>query len=183
MIHALLPEDKDIGWTPYAWLIYLASVPFYGYASGQRSATFWAFTILGMLVLLALYFRGYWIKGRKLLWIIAAIALLGIIYSPTNAGASVYFIYAASFVAFIGETALAIRILVLILVLIGLETWTFHLPPYFWIPASVFSVLIGAVNIHYAQRNQDNKKLLMAQEEVDASRQRSQNAKAYPRPA
>jgi two-component system sensor histidine kinase DesK len=163
----LLPKNKDIGWTPYAWLIYLASVPFYGYASGQRSATFWALNILGMLVLMALYFRGYWIKGRKLLWIIAAIALLGIIYSPTNAGASVYFIYAASFAAFIGETTLAIRILALILGLIGLETWIFHLPPYFWIPASVFSVLIGAINIHYWQRQQDNKKLLMAQEEVE----------------
>jgi two-component system sensor histidine kinase DesK len=163
----LLPKNKDIGWTPYAWLIYLASVPFYGYASGQRSATFWALNILGMLVLMALYFRGYWIKGRKLLWIIAAIALLGIIYSPTNAGASVYFIYAASFAAFIGETKLAIRILTLILMLIGLETWIFHLPPYFWIPASVFSVLIGAINIHYWQRQQDNKKLLMAQEEVE----------------
>jgi two-component system, NarL family, sensor histidine kinase DesK len=163
----LLPKNKDIGWTPYAWLIYLASVPFYGYASGQRSATFWALNILGMLVLMALYFRGYWIKGRKLLWIIAAIALLGVVYSPTNAGASVYFIYAASFAAFIGETTLAIRILGLILVLIGLETWIFHLPPYFWIPASVFSVLIGAINIHYWQRQQDNKKLLMAQEEVE----------------
>jgi two-component system sensor histidine kinase DesK len=163
----LLPKNKDIGWTPYAWLIYLTSVPFYGYASGQRSTVFWALNILGMLVLMALYFRGYWIKGRKLLWIIAAIALLGIVYSPTNAGASVYFIYAASFAAFIGETKLAIRILALILVLIGLETWIFHLPPYFWIPASVFSVLIGAINIHYWQRQQDNKKLLMAQEEVE----------------
>lgn len=163
----LLPQNKDISWTPYAWLIYLASVPFYGYASGQRSATFWVLNILGMLVLLALYFRAYWIKGRKILWIITAIALLGIVYSPTNAGASVYFIYAASFVAFIGETALAIRILALILVLIGLETWIFHLPPYFWIPASVFSILIGAINIHYMQRQQDNKKLLMAQEEVE----------------
>jgi two-component system sensor histidine kinase DesK len=163
----LLPKNKDIGWTPYAWLIYLTSVPFYGYASGQRSTVFWALNILGMLVLMALYFRGYWIKGRKLLWIIAAIALLGIVYSPTNSGASVYFIYAASFAAFIGETKLAIRILALILVLIGLETWIFHLPPYFWIPASVFSVLIGAINIHYWQRQQDNKKLLMAQEEVE----------------
>ena len=163
----LLPQNKDISWTPYDSLIYLASVPFYGYASGQRSATFWTFNILGMLILLALYFRAYWIRGRKLLWIIAAIALLGIVYSPTNAGASVYFIYAASFVAFIGETTLAIRILALILVVIGLETWIFHLPPYFWIPASVFSILIGAINIHYMQRQQDNKKLLMAQEEVE----------------
>jgi two-component system sensor histidine kinase DesK len=163
----LLPENKDIGWTPYAWLVYLTSVPLYGYLSGQRSRTFWALTILGMVVLLALYFRGYWVKGKRLLWIIAAITLLGIISSPTNPGASVYFIYAAAFVAYTGEAGFAIRILPIILLLIGLETWVFHLPPYFWIPALVFSALIGAINIHYRQRDRDNKKLLMAQEEVE----------------
>src|SRR5689334_15358305 len=163
----LLPKNEDIGWTPYAWLIYLTGVPFYAYASRQRSPAFWAFTILGMVVFLALYFRGYWIRGRKLLWIIAAITLLGMVSSPTNPGASVYFVYAASFAAWIGETALAVRILLLILLSIGLETWILHLPPYFWIPAIVFSTLIGATNIHFRQRQMDNKKLLMAQEEVE----------------
>jgi two-component system sensor histidine kinase DesK len=163
----LLPQNKDIGWTPYAWLIYLTGVPFYGYASQQRSRAFWALTVLGMVVFLALYFRGYWIKGRKLLWIIAAITLIGMVSSPTNPGASVYFVYAASFAAWIGETALAVRILLLILLFIGAETWILHLPPYFWIPAIVFSTLIGATNIHFRQRQMDNKKLLMAQEEVE----------------
>lgn len=163
----LLPDNKDIGWTPYAWLIYLTSVPLYPYLAGVTSRTFWVLTILGMVVLLALYFRAYWVKGKRLLWIIAAITLLGLVYSPTNPGASVYFIYAASFVAYTGEAGFAIRILPVILVLIGLETWVFHLPPYFWIPALVFSTLIGAINIHYCQRNLDNKKLLMAQEEVE----------------
>jgi two-component system sensor histidine kinase DesK len=163
----LLPQNKDIGWTPYAWLIYLTGVPFYGYASQQRSRAFWALTVLGMVVFLALYFRGYWIKGRKLLWIIAAITLLGIVYSPTNPGASVYFVYAASFASYLGETAFAVRILFLILLAIGLETWILHLPPYFWIPAIVFSILVGATNLHFRQRQMDNKKLLMAQEEVE----------------
>lgn len=163
----LLPKNKDIGWTPYAWLIYLTSVPLYAYMSRQTSVRFWAFTVLGMLVFLVLYFRGYWMEGKKLLWIIAAIALLGVIYSPTNPGASVYFVYAAAFVAYTGDTAFAVRILPLILVLIGLETWVFHLPPYFWIPATVFSILIGAINIHYMQRHRDTKKLLMVQEEVE----------------
>jgi two-component system sensor histidine kinase DesK len=163
----LLPKNKEIGWTPYGWLVYLTSVPLYPYMSGQTSPTYWALTIAGMVIFLALYFRGYWIRGKKLLWIVAAIALLGVVYSPTNPGASVYFIYAASFVAFTGETAFAVRILPLVLLLVGLETWIFHMPPYFWIPATVFSILIGAINIHYMQRQRDTKKLLMAQEEVE----------------
>ena len=163
----LLPQNKDIGWTPYAWLIYLTSVPFFGYASGQTTARFWAPTIAGMVVFLGLYFWGYWIKGKKLLWIIAAITVLGMISAPTNPGASVYFIYAAAFVAATGDTGFAVRILPVVLVAIGLETLLFHLSPYFWIPATVFSLLVGAINIHFRQRGLDNKKLLMAQEEVE----------------
>lgn len=163
----LLPNNKDLGWTPYAWLIYLASVPFYGYMSGQRSAGFWAFTILGMVILLGLYFWGYWIKGRRLLWIVGAITLLGVVSAPSNPGASVYFVYAAAFIGSTGEPAFAVRILPVVLVIIAVETWVFHLPAYFWIPASVFSLLIGAINIHYRQRDRDNRKLLMAQEEVE----------------
>jgi two-component system, NarL family, sensor histidine kinase DesK len=163
----LLPKNKDIGWTPYAWLIYLTSVPFYGYMSGQTSTRFWVLTVLGMLIFLALYFRGYWMEGKKLLWIITAIALLGVLYSPANAGASVYFVYAAAFSVRSGDTGFAIRILPLVLLLIALETLVFHLTPYFWIPASVFSLLIGAINIHYMQRHRDTKTLLMAQEEVE----------------
>lgn len=163
----LLPKNKDVGWTPYAWLVYLTSVPFFGYASGQTSARFWAPTIAGIMVFLVLYFLGYWTKGKKLLWIIAAITLLGAVSAPANPGASVYFVYAAAFVAMTGEVAFAVRILGLVLVSIASETLAFHLPPYFWIPAAVFSLLIGSINIHFRQRQQDTKKLLMAQEEVE----------------
>src|SRR3982074_3125005 len=163
----LLPKNKDIGWTPYAWLIYLNSVPFFGYASGQTSTRFWVPTIVGMVIFLGLYFWGYWIQGKKLLWIIAAITLLGMVSAPTNPGASVYFIYAAAFVASTGDTGFAVRILPVVLVVIGLETVIFHLSPYFWIPATVFSLMVGSINIHFRQRGLDNKKLLMAQEEVE----------------
>ncbi|HEY5028551.1 MAG TPA: sensor histidine kinase, partial [Candidatus Angelobacter sp.] len=163
----LLPKNKDIGWTPYAWLVYLSSVPFLGFASGQASAKFWTYTIAGMVIFLGLYFWGYWIQGKKLLWIVAAIALLGVVSAPTNPGASVYFVYAAAFIASTGDTGFAVRILPLVLVVIGLETVIFRLPPYFWIPATVFSILIGSINIHFRQRDRDNKKLLMAQEEVE----------------
>ncbi|HKD80626.1 MAG TPA: sensor histidine kinase [Candidatus Angelobacter sp.] len=163
----LLPKNKDIGWTPYAWLVYLTSVPLNAYLVGGSSRTYWALTILGMASFLPLYFYGYWLKGKKLLWIVAAITLLAIISSPTNPGACVYFIFAAAFVAHTGEARFAIRVLLVLLLLIGLETLIFHLPVYFWIPALVVSALIGAINIHYRERDRDNKKLLMAQEEVE----------------
>ena len=162
----LLPKNRDIGWTPYAWLVYLTGIPVYAYLA-RETPRFWAITLLEMMVFLVLYFRGYWVKGKPLLWIVAAITLLGVIAAPTNPSASVYFIYAASFVAYTGEAGFAIRILPLILIVIGVETWIFHLPPYFWVIAVVFSIMVGGVNIFYRQRDRDNRKLLMAQEEVE----------------
>lgn len=163
----LLPKDNEVGWTPYAWLIYLLIVPFVAFIEGIRSPAKWAAILAGMLVLLVLYFWGYWVSGRKLLWIILAITLLGIGYGPFDAGASVYFVYAASFVAFTGSPGFAFRLLLVLVAVIGLESWILHLRPEFWISGIVFSLLVGSVNIHYMERRRHNKSLLRAQEEVE----------------
>ena len=47
------------------------------------------------------------------------------------------------------------------------ESLVLHLTPYFWTFALIFTVMIGAVNTHFAQRDRDNQKLLLAQEEVE----------------
>jgi hypothetical protein len=87
--------------------VYLTSVPFFGYASGQTSTRFWVLSIAGMVVFLGLYFWGYWIQGKKLLWIMAAIILLGMVSAPWNPGTSVYFIYAAAFAAYTSDVGFA----------------------------------------------------------------------------
>jgi len=43
----------------------------------------------------------------------------------------------------------------------------FHLPPYFWIPGNGIFYFDRLINIHFRGRSEDNKKLLMAQEEVE----------------
>lgn len=163
----LLPEDHEQGWTPYAWLVYLFIVPFVLFMSGNRSPVAWTANIAGMIVFLGLYFWGYWIKGRRLLWIVLAMLLIGIGFAPFNAGAAVYFIYASSFLCYTGESRFAFRLLLAVLLLIALETWMFHLEPNFWISGGVFSLLVGSVNIYYAERRRQNQKLLRAQDEVE----------------
>jgi len=163
----LLPKNSEQGWTPYAWLVYLFIVPFVLFMSGNRSPGAWAANIAGMIVFLGLYFWGYWIKGRRLLWIVLAILLLGIGFAPFNAGAAVYFVFASSFLCYTGDSRFALRLLLVLLLLIALETWLFHLGPDFWISAVLFSFLVGAVNIHYAERRRQNQKLLRAQDEVE----------------
>ena len=163
----LLPKNSEHGWTPYAWLIYLSLVPGIGYLDPHQSPKKWAVTIAGMIVFLALYFRGYWLKGPKLLWIVLAITLLGIGFGPFNAGAAVYFVYAASFLCYTGDAGFAFRLVLVLMALIGLESWVLRLRPEFWGNGEVFTLLIGSVNIHYAERRRHNQKLLRAQEDVE----------------
>jgi two-component system sensor histidine kinase DesK len=162
----LLPKNRELGWAPYAWLAYILiflSTPFLNAAS-PRIRTL---TIGAVAVFLPLYFWGYWLHGRRTLYAVGGIALLGSLCAPFNAGASVFFTFAACFVGEAAQPAEAFGYLAGLLAWIGLEAWLLHLPMQFWIPALFFSTLLGASDIHFAQQRRMNRKLKMAQDEVE----------------
>jgi len=162
----LLPPDKEVAWTPYVWLIYLGFF-FIQPALGRVGWKEWLATGLGSCIFLVLYFAGYWLRGRQRLWVIAAIALLGVGYAPFNEGALVFIVYAAALVAFTGDSWFAARVLAALVTAVVLETLLLHLGPWFWIMGTVLPVALGSVNIHFAQRNQANRRLHMAQDEIE----------------
>src|SRR5688500_20117764 len=93
----LIPRDNDLGWTPFAWLIYLA--PFVMtplYSERYANAMGWTLHISVALVFVALYFRSYWVRGRELVLVAAATAALGVAFWPVSYGAGAFFIYAAA---------------------------------------------------------------------------------------
>ena len=109
--------------------------------SGQTSARFWAFTILGMVIFLGLYFWGYWIKGKKA-------ALDCGVRSRSLAWFPLPPIREHQFILFTRRRLSRrpenqrsrSRILPLVLVIIAVETWSSIFPPYFWIPGvSIFT--------------------------------------------
>ncbi|MEA2599148.1 MAG: two-component system, NarL family, sensor histidine kinase DesK [Acidobacteriota bacterium] len=161
-----LPDDPELGWIPYAWLIYLAFV-LVPLAMGRASALEWGLTLAGVAVFLVLYFTAYWLNDRKILWCIAGILLLGMVSAPANPGASAYFIYAASFIGYAGRPRFAFWGLLALVGVAVVESWLLHLPVYFWGPAILFSLLVGGVNIHQAEVSRTNAKLRRAQEEVE----------------
>jgi two-component system sensor histidine kinase DesK len=162
----LLPDDPEIGWTPYAWLIYLTS--FLAWPAMRRaSALEWALTVAGTVVFLALYFWGYWLEGRKILWAAGGILLLGVLFAPWNPGAATFFIYAAAFLADAGSPRFAWSLLGVMLAVLALETPLAHLSSYAWAPAAVFSLVIGGISIHAAEVKRANAKLRMAHEEIE----------------
>lgn len=162
----LLPPDRELGWTPYAWLVY--SIPFV-------VLPFWfpvpwygrVLTVLAWLAFLALYFHGYWVSGRRLLLVMAGLLALGVVCIPLNPAANCFFIYAAAFAGGVGPPRVAFRYLLAVVAIALLEAWLLQLPPYAWIPAAAISLLVGGPNIHFAEAHRQNEKLRLAHDEVE----------------
>lgn len=163
----LIPKNSDLGWTPYAWLIYLIFFWFGPIFSPDTTAADWLLTALGTAVFLPLYFWGYWMRGKKALIPAGLITLLGIVYGPINFGASVFFVYASGYLGYTGSAAFAFRCLLVIAALPPLTAWVFDLPPWYWIPGTVFSLLIGGINIHYAGVRRSQAALRRSQDEIE----------------
>ncbi|HXV74930.1 MAG TPA: sensor histidine kinase [Candidatus Polarisedimenticolaceae bacterium] len=162
----LLPSDPDLGWTPYAWLVYLPIFYVRPILAGAGVVE-WAATIVATAIFFVLYFRGYWYRGRVLLPYVIGLASLGAVFSPFNPGASVFFVYAAAFIGFAGSPRSGVRVLSMLLVFVAAEAWLLDVEPSGWIPGLVFSALIGGVNIHYAEAKRRNARLGLAHEEVE----------------
>jgi two-component system, NarL family, sensor histidine kinase DesK len=160
----LLPKDEGLGWTPYAFLAYLA---FFLIGPALSARSNWALTIAAVAVFLPLYFWCYWLTGQRKLIAIAGIAAIGGICASYNPGASTFFIFAACFLGEVAAPAIAFRYLGVLLAFIGLQSWLMNLSMYFWAPAILISALLGSVNIHFAQQHRMTKRLLMAQCEIE----------------
>jgi len=163
----LIPKDVALGWTPYAWLVYLAIFWFEPVFSSNTTARDWALTALGTAIFLPLYFWGYWLSGRRALIPAALITLLGILYAPINFGSSVFFVYAAAYLGCAGSAGFAFRMLLIVAAIPPIQAWFMDLPPWFWIPGTVFSLLVGGINIHYAGVRRSQAALRRSQEEVE----------------
>ena len=162
----ILPEREHLGWTPYAWLIYV--VPFVAYPFlDQPHPGRIAPALAATAVFLVLYFRGYWEAGARLLAIIGAITLIGVLFLPVNIGAGAFFIYAASFAGGVGEPKRAFLVIGGVLAALLIEVRILDMSVFSWGWAAVFSLLVGGVNVHFAQVRRSNARLRLAQDEIE----------------
>ncbi|MDQ6829452.1 MAG: sensor histidine kinase [Gemmatimonadota bacterium] len=162
----LLPVNRRIGWTPYAWLIYLPAL-FIEPVMRGASATEWTLTIGGAMLFLVAYFRGYWLQEWKLLPVILVLLGLGVAFTPVNSGASIFFVYGASFGAQLRRPRYALAVVLSTTAIAAVLAWSYHEPAYYWLTGVMFTPLIGGVNLHFAQDSRANARLQMAREEVE----------------
>lgn len=161
----LLP-DSPLGWTPYAWLIYLSLYVVFAIA-GAKTMGDWIIQGAGLVLFLVLYFRAFWLTGSALVAMAFVIVALGVVLIPINAGASAFFIYGAAFLGDAKPPRIAIRWLLVIVAIVLLQAWLVPLGPQAWIPAAVFSVLIGGTNIHFGEVRRKDRALLAAREAAE----------------
>jgi two-component system sensor histidine kinase DesK len=165
----LLPNDRDLGWTPYAWLVYL--VPFTitpALSPWQNHAAGWLLYGAATVAFLVLYFRSHWAASqRELILLATATTVMALGFWPVSYGAGALFIYASSMLgqwlpprrATIGVTIVAASVIVEAVVL--QRQWFNTAWPF------VFTVVIGAINIHFAQVGRANTRLRLAQDEIE----------------
>ncbi|MFZ0289240.1 MAG: sensor histidine kinase [Candidatus Sulfotelmatobacter sp.] len=162
----LLPKNSE-----YTWAVY--SVLYFGFfyidpIVGHASARVWFFTLLATAVFLLLYFSLFWVSCRQGLLHLAAMVLMGVAFAKYNGGATTFFIFAAACGPFVVDNEVdGIKVLLAVEAAAVLTWWAFHLNGWFLLFGSGLSFVVGASNIHFAQRNRTNRKLIRAQEEIE----------------
>ncbi len=164
----LLPHDRELGWTPWAWTVYI--IPFALsplYLARYANARGWFVITTTTLVFLALYLRSYWSRGRELYLVAAATLLLGIVFWPSTHAAGAFFIYAAGMLAQLEPTRHAFLVIAVIAAIVVLEAWLIDRRWYDAIWPFFFTILIGALNVHFGQVGRANKRLRLAHDEIE----------------
>jgi two-component system sensor histidine kinase DesK len=157
---------RDLGWDTYAWLIY--SVPFIVTTLTAQAAAFYkVVAVLLFLAFLVLYFAGYFIRGPRILWIIAALDAIAIAGSSFNPSAASFFIYGSAFVGNGFSRRTAMRVLLVQVLIGGVASFALRLEWWFYMASVVISALIGAITIEARAKEAGDAKLRLAQQEIE----------------
>jgi two-component system sensor histidine kinase DesK len=93
---------------------------------------------------------------------------MGIGFAKYNGGATTFFIFVAACGPFVVDNEIdGIKVLLAVEATALLTWWAFHLSGWFLLFGGGLSLVVGASDIHFAQRNRTNRKLIRAQEEIE----------------
>ena len=164
----LIPENREHGWVPYVWLVFLAFYFFKPILDPHTTGRDWVVTLVSTAVFLVLYFRLFWTKPPWNYAIIAAMIAMGLALGHRNEGAAVFIILGTSFIAWVAQnTKWALFWLAMLNLALAIDAVFFHAPVGFWATSMVVSLGVGLSNIHFAEKNRTDVKLRMANDEIE----------------
>jgi len=160
-------RDKDHGWSPLLWVVYLGFF-FMDPIMSHPSARMWLLDGLGVAVFLALYFGLFFLENPLAMGHVFGMVVLGVLFQPINSGACTFFIYAAAMLPFCVETQTAAVVGLVTIGAIGaLDGLLLHVSGWQMFYTALFPMIIGAGNTFFAERNRMNRRLRKANEEIE----------------
>lgn len=160
-------RDKDHGWSPLLWVVYLGFF-YIDPVMSHASTRIWAFDIAGGIAFVFLYLGLFALANPNIYFHIGGMLLLGIAFMPINSGACTFFIYAAAMLPFCVDTRTAAVIGLLTVGAVGaIEGFFLHINSWTLFYSTLFPIIIGAGNTFFAERNRMNRKLRKANEEIE----------------
>ena len=163
--YPFLPRGCDIGWAPYLWLIWLTQV--WVYPLVMPSAFQWWLAALSTAAFLPLYFLSYWLKGAKLMLVVAAICGIACVCVIWNQCGVMFFVYAGFLAGNRIEGRRALFCSLAIVATIAAESWLLHAPPTVWVPGIIFTGFASIMMAYRRQQRRMTKRLEMAHDEVE----------------
>jgi two-component system sensor histidine kinase DesK len=156
---------RDVGWMPYAWLVYLLFfvAPL---VAGHPTRLQVGASIAAIAVFLPLYFAAFRTGGRRQLIIAWAIHAIGAAVAPINPAAICFFIYAAAFVGFASRPPAAIVWIALMLLSIVAQAFWLPLDHWTWLPAITVTGIVGVTNISVGELRRKDRRLRLAETSV-----------------
>lgn len=164
----LLPtERQSLGFSPYAWLIYVGFlyVEWFFRPIQPHEPLLYGVATLCFLVL---YFRGFWVTGRRLAIIVAGMLSIGVLMAlaTRNPNVAIFFIFAAAFSGGFGTVRRGVVNLVAVSAC-ALVCWlALDLSAFFLFMALTVGLAIGATNIYFTRKEFAEAELRLSQEEI-----------------
>lgn len=109
----LIPDELELGWTPFymlGYLVFLFLPALFDGSGGlggparEMPQMFWPATLASIIVFLPLYFAAYRSTGITVIVCMLGIAAIGYALLPINPFSNTYIIYAAGFAAYVGRS-------------------------------------------------------------------------------
>ncbi|HXJ86006.1 MAG TPA: sensor histidine kinase [Candidatus Binatia bacterium] len=160
--------DKDHGWSPLLWVLYLGFF-FPDPVISHATLKIWFLDLVGAAAFLLLYFGLFFLENPYALAHIGGMVLLGVLYQYINFGACTFLIFACAMLPFCaGSQAAAFIGIAVIGAIGGIQGYFLHVDGWRMFYSTLFPMLIGTGNTFFAERTRMNQKLRKANEEIES---------------
>jgi len=158
-------DVRDLGWAPFAWLVYLGFY-FVPLVAGHPTTRQIVWSLVAVAVFLPLYFEGFRSRGPRQLAIAWVIHGIGLAIVPINPAGACFFIYAIAFLGFAAPPRQAFGWLGLMLVSLTAQALWLRTPGWGWLPVLAVGAVVGATNIQFGEMRRKDRRLRVAEAAV-----------------